>query len=206
MAVLSNGNSQDVTAQATWSSSNPQIAEVVRLNTGAVVANGWAFGIVDALATYQNITGRVSFSVVPSPCQVSPDHRDSDQTFALNGFSQRGSSQGMAVMMTKGGAECSWLIRYHPPNSILQTPILLTQIKLNVLSQGGATVEGPCPSFGVVCAHGQGNGSVLITIGASPGGVERGGELQLEVDSPSVQGALIGGVTSWAAGLFQNAP
>jgi hypothetical protein len=59
-AKLSNGTTQDVTAQATWQSSNTTVATVSA--TGLVTVQ--AFGSVDISASYHNVTGRLSLSVV----------------------------------------------------------------------------------------------------------------------------------------------
>ena len=60
-ASLSNGASQNVTAQATWESSNTGVATVAP--SGLVTASG--FGVTDVRATYQGMSATVSVSVAP---------------------------------------------------------------------------------------------------------------------------------------------
>jgi hypothetical protein len=58
-AVLSNGTSQDVTAQATWSSSNNSVATV---STGGLL-KVLQLGTATITATYQGVSGQFSWSL-----------------------------------------------------------------------------------------------------------------------------------------------
>ncbi len=58
-ASLSNGTSQNVTAQASWQSSAPSIASV----SGSGVVIGVSAGDADITASYQNLTGRLRITV-----------------------------------------------------------------------------------------------------------------------------------------------
>jgi hypothetical protein len=60
-ARMSDGTTQDVSLQATWSSSNPSVATVS--SSGLVTPQG--VGSSDITATYQGQTTRVTFSVSP---------------------------------------------------------------------------------------------------------------------------------------------
>jgi len=60
-ATLSNGSTQDVTTQATWTSSDGTIATVA--SNGVVTAV--AAGSVTISAMYQNVTGLDPISLVP---------------------------------------------------------------------------------------------------------------------------------------------
>jgi hypothetical protein len=61
-ATLSNGTTQIVTAQATWSSSSTAMATV----TSAGVVAGLAAGDTDVTATYQGVSGRVHVTIARS--------------------------------------------------------------------------------------------------------------------------------------------
>ena len=63
-ATFSNGTNQDVTRQASWTSTNPSVATVL---TGMVTAVG--AGEADILATYQRVTGSTRMTV---PAQPAP--------------------------------------------------------------------------------------------------------------------------------------
>ena len=63
--VFANGNKQDVTAQATWSSSDATIATVGNTGTTKGVVIGVAAGTVTVTATIQAISGTVQVSVTP---------------------------------------------------------------------------------------------------------------------------------------------
>ena len=71
-ATLSNASTQDVTAQATWSSSDSSIASV---NAGGLVA-GVAPGDVSIAATYQRVSGTARITVpkppAPPPAPAPP--------------------------------------------------------------------------------------------------------------------------------------
>jgi hypothetical protein len=68
-ATLSNGTTQDVTTQATWSSSNTAVATV----TSGGLMKLLQVGAADITAAYQGVTGRLSVSVsvtsVSGTCQ-----------------------------------------------------------------------------------------------------------------------------------------
>lgn len=66
--TLSNGTSQDVTAQATWSSSNTTVATVTTGGLLKVLQPGAA----DITATYQSRSGQFSVSVVAPPPAPPP--------------------------------------------------------------------------------------------------------------------------------------
>jgi hypothetical protein len=61
MARFADGSIQDVTSQASWSSSNSDVATV----DGGLVT-GVAAGVVTISATYQNLTGSATFNVIGS--------------------------------------------------------------------------------------------------------------------------------------------
>src|SRR5438270_11878815 len=61
-ATLSNGSSQTVTIQATWSSSNLSVATVN--NAGVVSAVG--VGESDVIATYLSVSGRLHITILPA--------------------------------------------------------------------------------------------------------------------------------------------
>ncbi|MFA5897576.1 MAG: Ig-like domain-containing protein [Hyphomicrobium sp.] len=61
VASLSNGTSQDVTTQASWLSSNPNVAMVSA--TGLVTATG--YGGADIQATHAGFSGIISVSIAP---------------------------------------------------------------------------------------------------------------------------------------------
>jgi len=63
VATLSDGNHQDVTASATWSSSNPSIATVSQGGLGRAVG----LGVATIRATVGMTTGTASFTVISSP-------------------------------------------------------------------------------------------------------------------------------------------
>jgi uncharacterized protein YjdB len=60
MARFADGSIQDVTGQATWTSSNTGVATV----SGGGLVTGVAAGIVTISAKYQNLTGSVTFNIV----------------------------------------------------------------------------------------------------------------------------------------------
>jgi hypothetical protein len=60
MAKYADGSMTDVTSQATWTSSNTDVATV---SDGGVVT-GVAAGVVKISATHQNVTGSATFNVV----------------------------------------------------------------------------------------------------------------------------------------------
>ncbi len=60
-ASLSSGASQNVTAQATWESSNAGVATVAP--SGLVTSRG--FGVTDVRATYEGMSGTIAVSVAP---------------------------------------------------------------------------------------------------------------------------------------------
>ena len=68
-AALLDGSSRPVTADATWQSSNPEVARVER-----GIVTGVAAGEADITARYQNATGRMRITVATVPCTftVSP--------------------------------------------------------------------------------------------------------------------------------------
>ena len=66
-ANISGTGSQDVTAQATWSSSNTGVATV----SSAGIVNLGQLGSADITATFQGTTGRLTLSHVSFPCPVS---------------------------------------------------------------------------------------------------------------------------------------
>jgi hypothetical protein len=59
MAQLSDGSAQDVTAQATWTSSNPAVAIISA--TGLITAQGE--GVTAISATYQGVVGTVVLGI-----------------------------------------------------------------------------------------------------------------------------------------------
>ena len=61
MARFADGSIQDVTSQATWTSSNTDVATV----DGGLVT-GVAAGVVTISAKYQNLTGSATFNIVGS--------------------------------------------------------------------------------------------------------------------------------------------
>jgi hypothetical protein len=79
-AMLSSGTTQDVTTQATWSSSNASIATA---SSSGMVA-GVAAGEADITATYQGVAGK-SHVVIARP---------EPQTFTLTGVITDGSTRG----------------------------------------------------------------------------------------------------------------
>jgi hypothetical protein len=94
-ATLSNGTTQDVTAQAVWQSSNPAVATV---SGGLVTAV--AAGTADISAQHQQVTGKASITVVAGSCvfAVSPT------SFAIP---MSGGTGTVTVTVTQGG-NCSW--------------------------------------------------------------------------------------------------
>jgi hypothetical protein len=80
-AALSNGTTRDVTAQATWSSSNPSVASVG--STGNVA--GVSAGEADIVATYQGVTGRSHVTIT----------RAAVSTYTISGTVTDGTSGGI---------------------------------------------------------------------------------------------------------------
>jgi Carboxypeptidase regulatory-like domain/Bacterial Ig-like domain (group 2) len=80
-ATLSNNATQNVTAQATWSSSNPAVATVSA--SGLVAAT--AVGEVDIAATYQTVVGRIHVTIA----------RAVALTFTITGTVTDGTSGGI---------------------------------------------------------------------------------------------------------------
>jgi len=77
-ANLSNGTAQNVTSQATWSSSNITVATV----NGTGLVTGIGVGIADITATYQGATGTAHASVIRA-------------TYAVSGLVTDGTSGGV---------------------------------------------------------------------------------------------------------------
>ena len=80
-ATLSNGTSQDVTAQATWQSSN---ASIVSVASGGL-ATGAAAGEADIRAMYSGATGSLHLKLQPRSFAVSGVIIDSDSGRAIDG-------------------------------------------------------------------------------------------------------------------------
>jgi Bacterial Ig-like domain (group 2)/Carboxypeptidase regulatory-like domain len=83
VAGFSDGGTQDVTSQATWSSSDSQVANVTGTGLVTPVANGSTL----ITATYQNVSGSMALTVAaPStPPPGPPPPGPPPQTYALSG-------------------------------------------------------------------------------------------------------------------------
>ena len=202
IANLSNGLGQEVSHQATWSSSNPVVALVsIPVNT-PIEAFGGGFGSVDISATYQGVTGRISLSVIPSPCQFvvgAPGIVTGNPpgTFGIPAFAAIGGSQTLTVTMTQGGSECTWQFGTESgggpgPNG---HPVL-NSVSTVVRSQAGTTAGGNA-------AQGSGNGTITITVDAG-GGLFRNSAALISMSPSADQGAFIAGVTVWNGILYQS--
>jgi Big-like domain-containing protein len=97
MATQSNGTTTDVTAQATWQTSPPTIANV----SGTGLLTAVAEGDVDVSATYQSIRASLRMGVrLKCPVSVGP----SDASYSAFGGTA-------TVDVTVGAAACRWSVR-----------------------------------------------------------------------------------------------
>jgi hypothetical protein len=92
-AALSDGTSRPVTTEATWESSNVDVARVDR----GIVA-GVASGEADITARYQNATGKMHITISSVPCTFSV----SPTTVSIP------AAGGTARVSVFAGANCSW--------------------------------------------------------------------------------------------------
>jgi Carboxypeptidase regulatory-like domain/Bacterial Ig-like domain (group 2) len=85
VAGFSDGSTQDVTSQATWSSSNPTVAMVTGTGLVTPVANGSAL----ITASYQNVSGSMALTVAapssPPSGPTPPPPGPPPQTYTLSG-------------------------------------------------------------------------------------------------------------------------
>lgn len=100
-ATLSNGTTQDVTAQATWQSSN---ASIVSVASGGL-ATGAAAGEADVRAVYSGATGSLHLKLQPRTFAVSGVIVDSDSGRAIDGEVEvvEGANAGMVTRADSGG-------------------------------------------------------------------------------------------------------
>jgi hypothetical protein len=107
-ATLSDGTTQTVTSQATWTSSNTSVATV-----GAGTVSGLAPGESDITATYQNVTGRVHVTVVSAVIAtytVTGTATDGTSGGALPNIDIQASDSAGKTLSTKTGSAGTYTI------------------------------------------------------------------------------------------------
>src|SRR5206468_11967362 len=101
IAMLSNGTSQDVTAQATWQSSN---ASIVSVSSGGV-ASGVAAGEADVRALYSGATGSLHLKLLVRTFVVSGVIVDDDSGRSIDAEVEvvDGANAGKVTRADSGG-------------------------------------------------------------------------------------------------------
>jgi trimeric autotransporter adhesin len=189
-ATLSNGTSQDVTAQATWSSSNTAIATVTAGGLLKVLALGGA----QVTATYQGVSGNLAVSLSVTSVTVSgPTTLTLGQQYqftATENFSNS-TSQNVTTQAT-----WSWSSGGIPPFNITQgfvTPLIVLRVSDNVTisaSYQGVTGQTSPISNVLLCSLTQMTGSPNFAPDPSGlGGIfvnpQRGGSFIVSVQGPA---------------------
>ena len=105
VAGFSDGSTQDVTSQATWSSSDPTVAMVSAMGLVTPIANGSAL----VTASYQNVRGSMALTVAApsSPPSGPAPPAPAPQTYTLSGVLRatplNENLQGVVVEAMHGG-------------------------------------------------------------------------------------------------------
>lgn len=113
LSAVTGAGAQDVTTQATWSSSNPAVATV---SPKGVATFGLMLGTADISAMFQGITAKVTLSLASFPCRIDdagvvgnpnidPETYGAQQVFAKP---TGGSYTLRFTIIQTGAGSCAW--------------------------------------------------------------------------------------------------
>jgi hypothetical protein len=140
-ATLANGTTQNVSAQATWQSSNTAVATVSA--TGLVTSVGAGTAIISA--AYQGQTGTVLTSVaIPSPsisnCFYKPASAQLSMSATIDGVPWTAACISVSNIVTATGQSTEFLLIGTDPQ--IQPPPSATQLWVRASSLAGTTPSG----------------------------------------------------------------